>query len=167
MCATSVSQPSAASRFLGSGTSGGFELALFHPIDTIAKRLMSNKTSTYSFNQIVFKEAAEKTPMQKWGSLFPGVGFGFVYKILQRMYKFGGQPYMFEYIERNHADTITTKTMQQAVSGSIMGIGEVVLLPLDVLKIKSQTAPEVLAGRGVMNLFRTGDHDFIRVYDCS
>ena len=30
------------------------------------------------------------------------------------------------------------------------------LLPLDVLKIKSQTRPAVLAGRGVISIFQTG-----------
>lgn len=30
-------------RFLGSGTSGILELLIFHPVDTVAKRLMSNQ----------------------------------------------------------------------------------------------------------------------------
>jgi hypothetical protein len=29
--------------------------------------------------------------MRKVASLFPGVGFGAAYKVLQRVYKFGGQ----------------------------------------------------------------------------
>jgi len=32
---------SAAARILGSGSAGVMELALFHPVDTVAKRLMS------------------------------------------------------------------------------------------------------------------------------
>merc|ERR1719410_741890 len=47
----------------------------------------------------------------------------------------------------------TGKTLTAAFAGSIMGIGEIVLLPLDVLKIKSQTNPEVLKGRGVLDIF--------------
>jgi hypothetical protein len=43
--------------------------------------------------------------------------------------------------------------MIYAVAGSIMGVGEIVLLPLDVLKIKAQTNPESLKGRGVMAIF--------------
>ncbi len=42
--------------------------------------------------------------------------------------------------------------MLNATSGALVGIGEVFLLPLDVLKIKSQTNPEVLKGRGLMDL---------------
>lgn len=43
--------------------------------------------------------------------------------------------------------------MIYAVAGSIMGVGEIVLLPLDVLKIKAQTNPESLKGRGVVAIF--------------
>lgn len=35
---------------------------------------------------------------------------------------------------------------------SLIGIGEVVLLPLDVLKIKRQTNPEAFKGRGVLKI---------------
>jgi hypothetical protein len=149
---------SAIARFVGSGFGGFFELALFHPIDTVAKRLMSNKVATFSYSQVVFKEAANAPLLAKWYSLFPGIGFGFVYKILQRMYKFGGQPYMYEYLSTHHSATIPNKSTRQAVAGSILGVGEVVLLPLDILKIKAQTNPKVLAGRSVASLVRTGNH---------
>jgi hypothetical protein len=35
---------SGTARFLGSGSSGILELLIFHPVDTVAKRLMSNQT---------------------------------------------------------------------------------------------------------------------------
>lgn len=35
---------------------------------------------------------------------------------------------------------------------SIIGIGEIILLPLDVLKIKRQTNPEAFRGRGVFRI---------------
>jgi hypothetical protein len=35
----------------------------------------------------------------------------------------------------------------------MIGIGEVALLPLDVLKIKRQTAPETLKGRNIFKIF--------------
>ena len=145
---------SATARILGSGVSGFAELAVFHPVDTVAKRLMSNKEQWRGrVNEIVFKDAANAGVLTKWGSLFPGVGFGAAYKALQRTSS--AKPYVYEYINKNHSDTLSSKTLQQAVSGSIMGIGEVVLLPLDVLKIKAQTNPEVLRGRGFVNLVQT------------
>jgi hypothetical protein len=36
---------------------------------------------------------------------------------------------------------------------SLTGIGEVVLLPLDALKIKRQVNPEAFRGRGVLRIF--------------
>jgi len=39
-----------------------------------------------------------------------------------------------------------------ATAGSFVGIGEIALLPLDVLKIKRQTNPEAFRGRGVMKV---------------
>lgn len=37
---------------------------------------------------------------------------------------------------------------------SLIGIGEIVLLPLDVLKIKRQTNPEAFRGRGVLKIVK-------------
>lgn len=39
-----------------------------------------------------------------------------------------------------------------ATAGSMIGIGEIVLLPLDVLKIKRQTNPEAFKGRGFFKI---------------
>lgn len=39
-----------------------------------------------------------------------------------------------------------------ATAGSLVGIGEIVLLPLDVLKIKRQTNPEAFRGRGLFRI---------------
>jgi hypothetical protein len=41
-----------------------------------------------------------------------------------------------------------------ATAGSIIGIGEIVILPLDVLKIKRQTNPEAFRGRGVLTIIK-------------
>jgi len=37
-------------------------------------------------------------------------------------------------------------------AGSVIGIGEIILLPLDVLKIKRQTNPEAFRGRGIFRI---------------
>ncbi len=119
---------------------------------------------------------------------------GAAYKVLQRAYKFGGQPFVRDIITQSYgqvspsvrpsvrqppgAPTDRTthnnlhfasthpqefdsafgkrnaKTMIYAVAGSIMGVGEIVLLPLDVLKIKAQTNPESLQGRGLFKILK-------------
>jgi hypothetical protein len=97
--------------------------------------------------------------MKRYGSLFPGIEFGAAYKILQRVYKFGGQPYVNTYIMQSYGHHFKStfgekkaKTLIYAVAGSIMGVGEIVLLPLDVLKIKAQTNPEAFQGRGLVKI---------------
>ncbi|CAG8478885.1 10087_t:CDS:2 [Ambispora gerdemannii] len=158
-------------RLIGSGTSGILELFLFHPVDTVAKRLMTNTNKVFekgaplsqagqNLNAVIFKKEANSSLLQKYASLFPGLGFAACYKVLQRVYKYGGQPYIKDYINTHHRNAFystfgdkTGKTMIHATAGSLIGIGEVALLPLDVLKIKSQTAPETLAGRNTFRIF--------------
>ncbi|EGG05549.1 uncharacterized protein MELLADRAFT_52769 [Melampsora larici-populina 98AG31] len=150
---------SGVARLLGSGTSGITELLLFHPVDTLAKRMMSNKSKSMTFNQIVFKEFANSGSYQKFLSLFPGLGYAAGYKILQRIYKFGGQPYFKDYLNQNHKPIFIKlfgekngKAMMEATAGSFTGIGEIVLLPLDVLKIKRQTNPDAFRSRGFLKI---------------
>jgi hypothetical protein len=157
-------------RLIGSAVAGVSELAIFHPVDTVAKRLMANETrvlvagnatlTVSNLNQAVFKDAATKGPISKVGSLFPGIGFGAAYKILQRVYKFGGQPVVRDWVRKHHGHSFDYyfgpslgKTIASAAAGSLIGIGEVALLPLDALKVKAQTAPEQLKGRGVVDIF--------------
>jgi len=56
-------------RLAGGATSGALELIIFHPVDTIAKRLMSNQNRLFvpgdvsatrnNVNQVIFRQAAE------------------------------------------------------------------------------------------------------------
>jgi Mitochondrial carrier protein len=157
-------------RMIGSTIAGISELFLFHPVDTIAKRLMTNETrlvvagsvslTASNFNNAVFRDAAQASVSSKIGALFPGIGFGAAYKILQRIYKFGGHPIVRDWMKdrygnefHDHFGKKTGNTLLSACAGSFIGMGEVVLLPLDALKIKAQTAPEQLKGRGVLEIF--------------
>ncbi|KAI9483931.1 MAG: mitochondrial carrier domain-containing protein [Benjaminiella poitrasii] len=159
-------------RFAGSASSGILELIIFHPVDTVAKRLMSNQSKLWSsartfgenkavVDQIVFKEAANAGFFKKYTSLFPGLGFAAGYKVAQRVYKFGGQPFVKDYLNHHHKDLFvnafgekTGKTVMHATAGSLVGIGEIALLPLDVLKIKRQTNPEAFRGRGFLTIVK-------------
>lgn len=128
---------------------------IFHPVDTIAKRLMSNKakvcfhfpcilsclrlTSPHSqasasnLSTIIFREHAAAPLGRRLMSLFPGLGYAAGYKVAQRVYKFGGQPYFNDFIVQNYKSSFTNafgerkgKMMMQATAGSLTGIGEVV-----------------------------------------
>jgi hypothetical protein len=151
-------------RLLGSGSAGISELAVFHPVDTIAKRLMSNETKVNSlekFNAVIFKDKANAPIGKKFVSLFPGLGYAAGYKVLQRIYKYGGQPIARDYLGQHYGTQFenafgkkTGKAILHSTAGSLIGIGEIVLLPLDVLKIKRQTNPEAFKGRGVLKIVR-------------
>ncbi|KAI7074478.1 hypothetical protein KC340_g10166 [Hortaea werneckii] len=166
--AQNAEKESTAARLVGAGTAGITELIVFHPVDTIAKRLMSNQgrvTSSAQLNSVIFKNAANEPAFRRFFTLFPGLGYAAAYKVLQRVYKYGGQPFVRDYLAKNHGSTFdstfgkgTGKTMMHATAGSLIGIGEIVLLPLDVLKIKRQTNPEAFRGRGILRII--GDEGF-------
>lgn len=143
---------------LGSASAGICEIAVFHPVDTISKRLMSNTTKVTNLtllNSVIFRQHAQEAFGKRLFTLFPGLGYAAVYKVLQRVYKYGGQPFVNEKLTKSFKATYenafgakTGKALLSATAGSLIGIGEVVLLPLDVLKIKRQTNPEAFKGRG-------------------
>lgn len=149
-------------RLLGSGSAGISELAVFHPVDTIAKRLMSNESKVSNLSQlntVIFKDKASATAGRKFFSLFPGLGYAAGYKVLQRIYKYGGQPIARDWLTVGYGKEFenafgkkTGKAILHSTAGSLIGIGEIVLLPLDVLKIKRQTNPEAFRGRGVIKI---------------
>ncbi|KAI9032691.1 mitochondrial carrier domain-containing protein [Phycomyces nitens] len=157
-------------RIAGSASSGILELIIFHPVDTVAKRLMSNQAKILlpgmtfgekkaALDLVIFKDAAKQSFLKKYASLFPGLGFAAGYKVAQRVYKFGGQPFVKDYLNTYHQATFTNafgektgKTVMHATAGSLVGIGEIALLPLDVLKIKRQTNPEAFRGRGFLKI---------------
>ncbi len=150
---------------------------------------------------MIFKQYSDATFTRKLTSLFPGLGYAAGYKvhssyhlwsldhlqtrgwsigqILQRIYKYGGQPFARDYLALHHGEKFdnafgkgTGKAIMHATAGrwarrvkrakvcshaltqpsSLIGIGEIILLPLDVLKIKRQTNPEAFRGRGVFRI---------------
>ncbi|OJD31830.1 mitochondrial carrier protein [Diplodia corticola] len=155
---------STVARLTGAGCAGIAELAVFHPVDTIAKRLMSNHgkiASSVQLNTVIFKDKAGAALSARFFSLFPGLGYAAVYKVLQRVYKYGGQPFVRDYLAKNHGDKFdnafgkgTGKAIMHATAGSLIGIGEICILPLDVLKIKRQTNPEAFRGRGLFRIIK-------------
>ncbi|KAK7514844.1 mitochondrial carrier domain-containing protein [Phyllosticta citriasiana] len=155
---------SSVARFTGAGAAGIAELAIFHPVDTTAKRLMSNQNkigSLKQLNSVVFKDKAAASLSSRFVSLFPGLGYAAAYKVLQRVYKYGGQPFAKDFLAKHYGDSFdrafgkgTGKAIMHASAGSLVGIGEIVLLPLDVLKIKRQTNPEAFRGRGLFRIVK-------------
>jgi hypothetical protein len=149
---------------MGATLAGTLEIAFFHPFDTIAKRLMSNQKnlSMSNANEIIFKHHANSPLSQKVAYLYPGSTYAVLYKVLQRVYKFAGQPILRESFHKGGVTDAMkpvfgskSKMMTESISGSLIGIGEIVLLPLDRLKVLSQTNDAALANRSLVSVIRS------------
>lgn len=155
----------------GSALSGVMEIGLFHPADTVAKRLMSNtrqviftrplKVDTAVLGETLFQHNVNAGPLRKFSGLFPGISFGAAYKVLQRTYKWGSQPLLKGWLDNAAGDHYravfgkkTGTDLMNACAGAAVGAGEVLILPLDVLKIKSQVNPDMLKGVGIFEIIR-------------
>ncbi|PYD84085.1 hypothetical protein DNF23_56490, partial [Pseudomonas syringae pv. pisi] len=91
---------------------------------------MSNQTkitSASQLNTVIFKEHASKALGSRLFTLFPGLGYAAVYKIMQRVYKYGGQPFANEFLTKNFKDSYdalfgpkTGKALLSATAGSLI-----------------------------------------------
>ena len=99
--------------------------------ETQVVMISSPATTVSNLNTAIFRNAAAESFGTKAISLFPGVGYGAAYKILQRVYKFGGQPVVLDYMTKKYGADFderfghkTGRTLLSAASGSLIGIGE-------------------------------------------
>lgn len=137
--------PHIASLIVGPTISGTAEIAIFHSFDTISKRLQKNSSHGTSSQQAMFADSYGKSYAQQIASLYKGSGQAVLYKVVQRVYKFGGQPLVKSGLHNTFGKTIEDrfgkqhgKVLIEAIAGSIIGIGEVAILPLDALKVRGQ-----------------------------
>lgn len=77
-----------------------------------------------TFSSVIFREHAAAPLGKRLLSLFPGLGYAAGYKITQRVYKYGGQPWFSDILGRNYRDSFTNtfgerkgKMMMQATAG--------------------------------------------------
>lgn len=143
---------------LSSSIAGLAEIYLFHPLDTVVKRLQTDKTAKTEkkkkgWNETIFGEEAKDKPLiAKYRNLLPGLESAVAYKVIQRSYKFGLQPIVRDVIAGAFGPS-SSSFLSEAVAGSIVGAGEVALLPLDALKVKMQASAEARR-RGVVAIAR-------------
>ena len=174
-----VTQPPSAtvtalSRILGPTAAAILEICFFHPIDTIVKRLMSHhgpvmprgatpQQLAHHVAGIIFTGPAAlptATVAARVSSLYPGLSYAVSYKIAQRVYKFGGQPLARDLMQGSRYAALLDRTLGErngriaidATAGVMVGLGEVMLLPLDVMKIKAQTNPGALSNRSFLGI---------------
>lgn len=128
------------------------ETVAFHWLDTIAKRIQNHRGRMYQpqlsysrnyqlISQVLLRDAANKGFFQMMTSLYQGLGWGSAYKVCQRTFKFSGQKPVQALVSEN----ITSNAFwSNGIAGMTMGVAEALLFnPLDTLKIKLQTNPEL------------------------
>ena len=86
--------------------------------------LTARQVSVANLSTIIFRENATDPLAKRFFSLFPGLGYAAGYKITQRIYKYGGQPWFSDILSRNYKDSFTNafgerkgKMMMQATAG--------------------------------------------------
>lgn len=165
----SLLQRALASHANAATCAGVIEIAFFHPFDTAAKRLMANqgrliqhslRDTTAHLNRVLFRQHAHASLVTKVAYLYPGSLYAVVYKVLQRVYKFAGQPIVRDYVRVHYHDSLSARlgrsrasVLEDAFAGCLVGMGEVILLPLDRLKVLSQTN-EAAMRAGLLPLLR-------------
>ena len=149
------------SKLIGSGIAGLLESTVFHPLDTISKRLMSNQNKLIirghdsNVYNIIFQTNVNKKLIQQVKSLYNGITFSLMHRITQRMYSYGGQPILRQYIEKEYIpNTKKDRIICETISGSIIGIGEIFFMPFDVLKIKKQTNINTFNNRSLYQIIK-------------
>ena len=83
-----------------------------------------HQVSLSNLSSIIFRDQATAPIGKRLLSLFPGLGYAAGYKVTQRIYKYGGQPYFNDIIKKNYATEFTNvfgerkgKLMMQATAG--------------------------------------------------
>ncbi|EKF26617.1 mitochondrial carrier protein, putative [Trypanosoma cruzi marinkellei] len=177
----------------GAATLAGLcEILIFHPFDTTAKRLMSYQHIVFDptslsntwrgFLRVVFAGIEHDKPigaritfLDRVKHMYPGSTYAMLYKVLQRVIKFAGQPYMREFLEYRFGHVFLgdaqeqSKQQQQqqtrrkknygamaleATAGSLVGVFEVILLPIDRMKVLNQTNKEAIKNRSFFQILR-------------
>ena len=181
--------------FLGPGggatLAGMCEIVIFHPFDTVAKRLMSYQhrvidvaspaATLRNLDHVVFGKLNERftdpttgvvrhiPALERLKHVYPGSTYAVAYKVLQRIMKFAGQPYMRDYLHVHHSrlffrtDPATGEfvrggrgaMMLEATAGCLVGVCEIVLLPFDRMKVLNQTNKAAVQSRNIFSVIRT------------
>ena len=148
-------------KLVGSGLSGILEVGIFHPFDTISKRIMSSKNNIVVFGKnanassIIFSSTASNKLSGRVMSLYNGIGFAMMHRCNQRMYGYGGQPILRDMIEKKYdAKTKNDRILCETIAGVVIGAGESMFMPADVLKVKKQTNHAAFNNKTILDILR-------------
>ena len=130
--------------------------------DHIADPYAMQVNSLTRLNAVVFKDKASASISSRFFSLFPGLGYAAAYKvgvtyseivhqtdiwkIMQRIYKYGGQPFVRDYLAKHHGDSFdrqfgkgTGKAVMHASAGRYNLRGPVKDLPILTITVSLES----------------------------
>lgn len=87
---------------------------------------------TAQLNKVIFKDMADATLGRKFVSLFPGLGYAAGYKVLQRIYKYGGQPIARDWLAQHYGKDFESafgKKTGKAIMHSTAGRWVTLIIP--------------------------------------
>lgn len=154
--------------------SGAMEICIFHPFDTASKRLISDEGRARvsalrhpwqrlrTSRDILFHSLPPTaSATDKVAHIYKGLKFAALYKVNQRIIKFAGQPMLRDVAGRWQFEAAgaqwgmskrASRTLMESVCGCIAGVCEIVLLPLDRVKVLTQTNQHALQNRSFFQL---------------
>lgn len=148
-------------KLIGSGTAGILESLIFHPADTVSKRLMSNQEKLIlsgnksNIKSILLQTQINTTFKTQIRGLYNGLGFSLMHRFTQRMYGYGGQPILKQIVEtRYKPETRYQRIRNEWMSGAFIGLGETIFMPFDLLKIKKQTNVGTFNNRSMFEIMK-------------
>jgi hypothetical protein len=150
----SQNNPGIIPRLCGPAVAGAIEMAFLYPLDVLKNRIqvsttpfMTGTTLRASFvNLLGQNPAGSFSVWQAFKSLYVGLPIAAVYRISQRVIKFGLQAPLRELLEASAGDSFNHRLGQRAgkitlegVSGAMLGVIEPLLLqPFDTMKVVKQ-----------------------------
>ena len=148
-------------KLIGSGIAGILEASIFHPADTISKRLMINQNDLIfrgnksNFKSVLLQTNQNPTIIKQMRGLYNGLGFSLAHRFSQRMYGYGGQPILREYVETQFdIQNRKERIFCEWACGATVGLGETIFMPFDLLKVKKQTNSETFGNRSIFKIMK-------------
>ena len=98
-----------------------------HTLEGRSVLMLPKISSASQLNTVIFRDTAAAPVGKKFFSLFPGLGYAAGYKVLQRVYKYGGQPFVRDYLSKHHGNEFdnmfgkkTGKAMMSSCAGRLV-----------------------------------------------
>lgn len=160
---SSSSREHYSARIAGSFVSTVVQMSLMYPLDTLGKVVMNGREpilkagqnvfkTAQLFNKTVFGNAADLPFFVRYLSLYRGFATSAVLKLGRSSVAYAAQPLFAELLQCKYESKLSNP-MAHAISGSAVGLAELIILPADNIKVKKQSNP-LFAQKSFSTIFK-------------